>query len=74
MFRTLEGAARAGLNRVQWDLRGEEPDEGEGQGGFGGGRGAPRAEPGIYGVKLTVDGEELSATVRVLEDTWMQER
>ncbi len=74
VFRTLDGTARAGLNRVQWDLLGEEPDEREGQGGFGGGSGAPRAEPGIYGVTLEVDGEELSATVRVLEDIWMQER
>ncbi len=72
VFRTLEGTATAGLNRVQWDLRGEVPEEEEeGESGFGGGNDAPLAEPGVYGVALSVDGKERSSTVTVLEDIWM---
>ena len=31
------------------------------------------AEPGVYRVRLTVDGEEFSRLVTVLEDVWMGE-
>ena len=78
VFRTLEGTANAGLNRVQWDLRGEEPEDeeggGGGGGGFGGGNQAPQAEPGVYRVTLSVNGEELSSAVTVLEDIWLGQR
>jgi hypothetical protein len=73
-FRTLEGTGVPGINRVQWNLRGE-PEEREGGGGgfggFGGANQGPLAEPGVYRVTLTAGGEERSTTVRVLEDIWM---
>ena len=86
VFRILEGTAMAGLNRVQWDLRGNRPERqpgqgrrgggrrGGGRGGFGGADRGPLAEPGVYGVKLSVNGRELSSTVTVLEDIWMGQR
>ena len=78
VFRDLEGSGDAGLNRVQWNLRGNPPERPQGGGGFGGGRfggnQAPIADPGVYRVTLTVDGQSYSTTVRVLEDTWMDQR
>jgi hypothetical protein len=68
-FRTLEGTRSAGLNRVQWDLRGDPPEDGNGN-GFGGNQGAA-ATPGVYRVRLSVDGAEHETTVRVLEDVWI---
>jgi hypothetical protein len=68
-FRTLEGTTSAGLNRVQWDLRGDPPENGNGN-GFGGNQG-PAATPGVYRVRLSVDGAEHETTVRVLEDVWI---
>lgn len=75
-FRTLEGTADRGLNRVQWDLRGEEPPRQEGRGGRGGfGRNrAPMATPGVYRVTLTMNGERYQTTVRVLSDHWLGQR
>jgi photosystem II stability/assembly factor-like uncharacterized protein len=73
VFRTLEGPGDAGLNRVQWDLRGERPEGRQGGGGFGGNR-TPVAEPGVYRVTLTVDGTDYSTTVNVLEDIWLDQR
>ena len=76
LFRNLEAVGNSGINRVQWNLRGN-PREGSGGGGFGfggGGRGGPTAEPGLYRVSLSVDGRELETTVTVLEDVWMGER
>lgn len=64
-FRTLEGTGEAGMNRVQWDLRGE-PEEEEDDGDDG-----PLAEPGIYRVTLQAGGEQHTTTVRVLEDVWL---
>ena len=72
-FRTLEGTGFAGMNRVQWNLRGERPEQGgrgEGGRGRGGGQG-PAADPGVYRVVLTVGGEDYVALVRVLEDIWL---
>jgi photosystem II stability/assembly factor-like uncharacterized protein len=79
VFRDLEGTGEQGLNRVQWDLRGNEPEEeeevgGGPGGGFGRGRRAPVAEPGLYRVTLTVNGQEFGGTIRVLEDIWMNQR
>ena len=71
VFRDLEATGEEGINRVQWDLRGNVPEEATG-GGFGGPQ-APVAGPGLYRVTLTVDGEELSQTVAVVEDVWMGE-
>ncbi|HET7619754.1 MAG TPA: hypothetical protein VFK20_14710, partial [Vicinamibacterales bacterium] len=53
--RTINGTKNAGLNRVQWNLRGNPPPRPEGQqaGGGGGGRGrgfaqGPQVDPGTY--------------------------
>jgi photosystem II stability/assembly factor-like uncharacterized protein len=71
LFRSLDVSGVVGMNRVQWDLRGESPAGGRGgRGGFGGG-GAPQADPGVYRITLSAGGSEHSTTVRVLEDIWM---
>ena len=74
VFRDLEATGHEGINRVRWDLRGNVPEDAPGGGGFGfGGPQAPVAGPGTYRVTLTVDGEEFSELVTVLEDVWMGE-
>ena len=75
-FRTLEGTRNRGMNRVQWDLRGEEPpgEEGGGGGGGFGRRRAPMATPGEYFVTLSVNGQEYDTTVRVVTDHWLGQR
>lgn len=74
-FRTLEGTGARGLNRVQWDLRGERPEQtAGGGGGGGGGNQAPVAAPGTYRVTLSVNGQEHHTTVRVLMDHWLGQR
>jgi photosystem II stability/assembly factor-like uncharacterized protein len=77
-FRDLEAPGGAGLNRVEWDLRGNPPPAPQGQqgGGFGGfgNRQGPLAEPGVYRVTLTVAGRDYVQNVVVLEDSWMMER
>ncbi|MYC90674.1 MAG: hypothetical protein F4X15_04325 [Gemmatimonadetes bacterium] len=73
-FRDLEPIGNSGINRVRWNLRGNRR-EGPPGGGFqfGGGGQGPMAEPGLYRVTLTVDGQEYTQTVRVLEDIWMEQ-
>ncbi len=66
VFRTMEGTGLAGLNRVQWNQRGN-PLQGRGRGGSE----RPRAQPGVYNVTLSVNGEEYTTSLRVLEDSWM---
>ncbi|MGH7502205.1 MAG: WD40/YVTN/BNR-like repeat-containing protein [Longimicrobiales bacterium] len=77
-FRDLEAPREAGINRVEWNLRGNPPPEPQGQqgggGGFGGNRQGPLAGAGIYRVTLTVAGREYVQTVLVEEDRWMMER
>jgi hypothetical protein len=119
--RNLTGTKQAGLNRVQWNLRGDppprppgfgppggrgqnQPEAGQGQtpagqtqpgtppgqppagqpqggppqgggggggGRFGGGALAGQAlDPGVYLVKLTVDGKEMTTKVVVEADNW----
>ncbi len=68
-FRTMTGTGDRGLNRVQWDLRGDVRDVD----GFSRGSG-PLASPGVYRVRLIVDGDEYASTVEVLEDVWLAER
>ncbi len=73
-FRDLEPIGNSGINRVQWNLRGnrrERPEGGFGGFQFGGNQG-PMAQPGPYRVTLTVDGQEMSRMVTVLEDVWMR--
>ncbi len=77
VFRTIEVAGQTGLNRVQWNLRGNPPAGAQSQAaGRGGGRGGfagPEAEAGVYRVTLTVNGQNAgSETVRVLDDVWMR--
>jgi hypothetical protein len=73
-FRHLEATGEAGLNRIQWDLRGDSPPAQAGGGGRGGPPPAPLAEAGTYRVALRVSGRELSQVVEVVEDVWMRER
>jgi hypothetical protein len=74
-IRTIEGTGEEGMNRVQWDLRGNPPQGGGGRGrggGFGGrGRQGQAVSPGIYRVQLSVGGDDFYTTVTVLEDIWM---
>ena len=57
-------------------------NQGGGRGGFGRGRGGPdrtrfevnEAPAGEYRVVLTVDGQEMDSTVRILKDEWAAER
>jgi hypothetical protein len=86
VFRTIDVAGTEGLNRLQWNLRGNPPPAppegarggrggggGGGGGGRGGGGGGPAADAGVYRVTLTVGGREVgSATFSVLEDVWMR--
>ena len=72
VFRDLDATGHEGINRVQWDLLGNVPEDAPAGGGFGfGGPQAPVAEVGVYRVTLRVDGEESSRPVTVLEDVWM---
>jgi hypothetical protein len=76
VFRDLVGTGNRGMNRVQWDLRGNpRPGQGSGPGGGGfGGNRPPLAHPGVYRVTVTVNGHGYSATVNVLDDVWLNER
>jgi hypothetical protein len=81
VFRTIEVDGKQGLNRIQWNLRGNPPQGAEGRGGGrgfgggggrGGGGGGPEADAGVYRITLTVGGREAgTATFSVLEDVWM---
>jgi photosystem II stability/assembly factor-like uncharacterized protein len=70
VFRELEGSASAGINRVQWDLRGKPSMDRDG-------RGQPvspaLADPGTYRVILSVNGQEHMQIVVVEEDVWMRD-
>jgi hypothetical protein len=81
VVRNISGSKDAGLNRVQWNLRGDPPPRpegggggrgGGGGGGGGGGRfggfGPPPVEPGLYLVKLSVGGKEYTTKVVVEGD------
>ena len=83
-IRTLrQSGAKAGINRVAWDLRYEGPRPAESQrepagggGGGGGGRfgfgGGPYVVPGQYTVTLRAAGQEFKQTVRVEGDPRVQ--
>lgn len=86
VLRNITGTKEVGLNRVQWNLRGDPPPrpagfgprggagQGAGQGGGGGRFGrfnfGPAIDPGVYLVKLTVDGQEMTTRVVIEEDVW----
>jgi hypothetical protein len=74
VVRTMQGTKNAGLNRVQWDLRGNPPQRPanlpEGLPGQVGRalRQGPPVEPGTYLVKLSVGGKDLTTKVVVESD------
>jgi photosystem II stability/assembly factor-like uncharacterized protein len=84
VVRTLAGTSQAGLNRVQWDLRGEASKElrlrtspmyaphivppPDGRPAPGASRLSLLAPPGTYTVKLAVDGKELAQPLVVRKD------
>jgi len=87
VIRNLIGTKEVGINRVQWNLRGDPPPRpanlpagfGGGGGGGGGGRGGfgglfnlgPAIEPGTYNVKLSVNGKDYTTKVVVEADPAM---
>ncbi len=82
--RTLTGSARAGINRVYWDLRNEPTEEArmrvkplyadwvemppEGRPAPGVGRFSVLMPPGVYTVRLSVGGQEFSQPLEVRAD------
>jgi photosystem II stability/assembly factor-like uncharacterized protein len=81
VVRNITGTKEVGLNRVQWNMRGNPPQRPanlpQGGGGGGGGFGAffnqgPLLEPGTYNLKLSVGGKEFTTKVVVEVDPGMQ--
>ena len=85
VIRNIAGTREIGINRVQWNLRGDPPPRpanlppgfGGGGGGGGGGFGAlfnigPIIEPGTYNLKLSVNGKDYTTKVVVEADPGMQ--
>jgi hypothetical protein len=79
VVRDLTGPGTTGLHRIQWNLRGNPPQQGQGggRGGRGGGRrgrgGGGQALPaGTYLVKLTAGENVQTTSVQILEDIWMK--
>jgi len=79
VIRTLTGAKASGLNRVWWDLRSTaratttaaasatNGDSAQPEGG-GGRQQAPLVAPGVYTVRLSVDGRDLTTKLTVRKD------
>lgn len=67
---TLTGPAKAGINRVVWNLRMAACPGAPGGGGRGGRGGVqgPRVLPGVYTVRLQANGKTASQTVTVRND------
>ena len=70
VIRKLEGKTDAGLHSMTWDLRRSAPggNNNSRQGRWSRNRGGARAQPGIYTVKLTVDGEVQTHPLTVVID------
>ncbi|MGZ8848355.1 MAG: hypothetical protein ACXW3C_17980, partial [Pyrinomonadaceae bacterium] len=78
------GTKDVGINRVQWNMRGNPPARPANlPGGFGGGGGGgggfgglfnlgPLVEPGTYTLKLSVNGKDHTTKVVVEADPGMQ--
>lgn len=60
--------AEAGLNRFVWDLRYPEATRFPGLIMWAGNTSGPRAAPGTYQVKLTVDGKTMTQSFEVTKD------
>ncbi len=74
VVRHVDGTKDAGLNRVQWDLRGDTPPRPNLPAGMPGqfrrfARQGPPVPPGTYLVKLSVGGKDYTTTVVVDADT-----
>src|ERR1019366_6397136 len=69
-IRTLPGTRTPGLNRVCWDLRSMPASAQADRGAGNAGHGAANllVAPGVYMVKLSVDGEESAAKLSVRKD------
>jgi photosystem II stability/assembly factor-like uncharacterized protein len=85
VIRNIVGTKEIGLNRVQWNLRGDPPPRpanlppgfGGGGGGGGGGFGGffnigPAIDPGTYYLKLSVNGKDHTTKVVIEPDPGMQ--
>ncbi|HKP37307.1 MAG TPA: hypothetical protein VJT71_10640 [Pyrinomonadaceae bacterium] len=82
VIRNINGTKELGINRVQWNLRGNPPPRpanaptGGGGGGGGGFAGlfniGPLVEPGTYVVKISVDGKDSTTKVVVEADPGIQ--
>ena len=71
VIRTLtDSTAKAGVNRIVWDLGYKEAEKmvGATGGGFWSGSMNPYVTPGTYTAKLKVNGEELETTIEVRGD------
>jgi photosystem II stability/assembly factor-like uncharacterized protein len=84
VVRTLVATKDVGLNRIQWNLRGDPPPRPAGGGGFGGGGGGGGGggrfgglnlglplEAGTYQVKLTVGGKTVTTKAVIENDPGM---
>ena len=76
-IRTLTGSKAAGLNRVWWDLRSTgkttsttatNGDSAQPEGPGGGRPANPLVAPGVYSVRLSVDGRDLTTKLTVRKD------
>jgi photosystem II stability/assembly factor-like uncharacterized protein len=82
VIRNIVGTKEVGINRIQWNLRGDPPPRpanlppGFGGGGGGGGGGffniGPAIDPGTYYLKLSVNGKEYTAKVVIETDPGVQ--
>ncbi|MGE5245785.1 MAG: VPS10 domain-containing protein [Betaproteobacteria bacterium] len=71
VLRELKGTNEAGINRVQWDLRGTPPKRPANlPPGFGRGRApqGPPIDPGTYLVKLSASGKQYTTNVVIEPD------
>jgi hypothetical protein len=77
VVRNITGTKEVGLNRVQFNLRGDPPPRPTGGGGFGGGGGGGFGniftqglplEAGTYNLKLTVNGKDYTTKVVIEND------
>ena len=61
----LKGPAAAGVNRVQWNMRGGAAEGASGGTGRGGASGGPLMPPGDYRVTVEAAGEQQSTVGRI---------